>query len=210
MTSEVISYEEIRKIQALERDNRALQELTPDFFLKIKEYISNKEKIINENKDKNNVFSSQAIEKNEYELRNVKRIIEDICSRRRRKIVMQALNNLSARVHNTENMLPEEEDMYNSIINTVNEYTNRFMSKFEAPPSIDIKREEKEEEKGLKKLKFIEDIPAFLWKDGETYGPFNKDDDGSLPLDVGEILIKEGKAIEIKESDDNEDTKGNQ
>ncbi|MCD6575535.1 MAG: DNA replication complex GINS family protein [Nanoarchaeota archaeon] len=208
MADEIISYEEIRRVQALERDNKALQEIDPNFFKRVGEYIKTKEKLIEENKGKDNVFSQQIVEKNEHELKNVRRIIEDICSRRRRKIVMQALNNISAKVHNTENMLPEEEELYNSTIEIVRKYTDAFISKFSAPK--EEVSEVNEEEKSLKKLKFMDAIPAFLWKDGTTYGPYEKEAVAGLPAELGEILIKEGKAIEVKESGENEDTKGNQ
>ena len=203
MADNLISYEEIRRIQAVERDNKSLQELNDTFFDRVREYIKSKERLISENKDKDNIFSKQVVEKNEYELKNVKRIIEDICNRRRRKVVTQALNNLSARVHNTENMLPEEELLYNEVIEIVKKYTSSFVSKFENEHS----EKPITEGKDLKKLKLTDSIPSFLWKDGETYGPLEKDSIVELPSDVGEILIKERKAIEITKRDENEDTK---
>ena len=196
MASDLISYEEIRRVQTQERENKSLQEIDASFFEKVREYIKEKKRLIEENKGKENVFSEQKKKKNEQELRNVKRIIDDICSRRRRKIVTQALNNISAKVHNTENMLPEEELLYNEVIEVVKKYSNSFMSKFkESAGDLD----KKEEGKDLKKLKLMESIPQFLWKDGNKYGPFEKDAVTELPEELGEILINEGKAIEFSD-----------
>jgi DNA replication initiation complex subunit (GINS family) len=190
---ELISYEEIRRVQIKERDNKGLQELDPSFFDKVKEYIKSKKKLIDENKDKDNIFSKQIVEKNQQELRNVEWIIEDICSRRRRKVVTQALNNISARVHNTENMLPEEEQLYNEVIEVVKKYTSLFLDKFKSEISGD-----EPERKDLKKLKIMESLPAFMWKDNKQYGPYEKDEVVELPSQLGEILINEGKAIEME------------
>ncbi len=201
--ADVISYEELRRIQTLERENKVLQDLEPSFFKKVQEYIKTKEKIIEENKNSDNVFSKQIVEKNENELKNIKKIIEDICGRRRRKIILQALNNISARVHNTEHMLPEEEELYNRTIEIIRTYTDSFISKFEKAlesPKPEIEEKSKQEEnKDFKKLKLTDSIPEFLWKDNQKYGPYEKEQEVELPKEVGEILIKEGKAIEINE-----------
>ena len=199
MTSDVISYEELRRVQALERDEKSLQEIENSFFEKVINYIHTKEKIIEENKGSDNIFSEQAIEKNKRELENIKKIIIDICERRRRKIVNQALNNISARVHNTENMLPEEEELYSRTIEFVKEYTDSFLSKFEKKEEeITPKEEQTETGDNFKKLKIVEKMPEFMWKDGKKYGPFELDDIVSVEEEVGEILIKGGKAIEIR------------
>jgi len=188
--TEIISYEELRKLQNLERDNKSLQELSEDFFQKVKSYIKEKEKIIEENKDKDNVFAKQLFEKNTQELKNIKKILEDICSRRRRKVVLQALTNIYAKVHNTENMLPEEEELYNKVIELFKEYTEAFMKKFEE------KQIEKEEEpkESNEKIVVLEDIPEFLWKDGKSYGPFEKNQIVQLPNELKEYFISQGKA----------------
>ncbi len=221
MPNDVISYEELRRVQSLERDEKSLQEIEESFFKKVIKYVKTKEKMIEENKNKNNVFSEQALEKNKHELNNINKIIKDICERRRRKIVNQALNNISARVHNIENMLPEEEELYNKTIDIVKEYTNNFMLNFDFNSLKEEKREnvenreyegkkevsdekiEKEEEsdksdKGYQ-LKVREEIPEFVWKDGKKYGPFKEGEIINIERTIGEILIKGGKAIEISD-----------
>ncbi len=222
MSNDIISYEELRRVQSLERDEKSLQEIEESFFKKVIKYIETKKNMIKENKNKDNVFSEQALEKNKHELININKIIKDICERRRRKIVNQALNNTSARVHNIENMLPEEEELYNKTIEIVKEYTNNFMSNFNSNSSEEKKEtnEEKEEksekreetneekegvheesEKSNNKyqLKVKEQIPEFVWKDGKKYGPFENGETIHIEKTIGEILIKGGKAIEISD-----------
>lgn len=196
--ADLISYEELRRIQNAERNNKALQQLAPDFFVKVKEYTKTKQKLIGENRDRDNTFSKQAYEKAQMELNNITKILDDICSRRQRKIMMQAITNVAARVHNTENMLPEEEEMYNQTITNLKEKRSRFFEKFNADENVELQKTAE----NLKLLRFVDEVPSFIWTDSKTYGPFAKEDIANMPLDVGEILIKQGKAIEIVVGDE--------
>lgn len=189
--SDVISYEELRKVQHNEQDNAELQLLEESFFKKVSEYILSKEKMLAENKDKDNAFSKMNNEQTEKELHNIKKILSDICLRRNKKIVMQAITNLNARIHDTGKMLPYEEKFYNHIMKMMKENQNEFMSEFEEKTEIAAKKPE------AKSVKFIESTPSFVWNDGKTYGPYNPEDTAELPFQIGEILIKEKKAIEF-------------
>lgn len=196
--TDMLSYEEIRRIQNAERDNKALQGIDISFFGRLREYIKTKERALENNHGKDNVFSKQMSEKNEYELKNALRIVDDLKSRRRRKVVLQALNNITARVHNTENMLPEEEKLYNSTIEIIKEYDKEFMSRLEEKEET---KKDKENVDVIQKVKVLEKIPQFAWKDGKVYGPFEEGTNVIVPKGVREILINEGKAIEITLSD---------
>ena len=190
---DVISYEELRKVQNIERDNKELQHLEEDFFKKVREYIESKQKILNENKDKDNTFSRVSIEQIEKELCNIDNILIDLCSRRSKKIILQAITNINSRIHDTEKMLPFEERLYNETIKMLKENTSSFMSCFEDKPEI----QESKPISTAKVIHFLEPTPSFLWNDGKTYGPYNSGDVASVPFQVGEILIKEKKAIEL-------------
>lgn len=199
MPNDVISYEELRRVQSLERDEKSLQEIEESFFKKVIKYVKTKEKMIEENKNKNNVFSEQALEKNKHELNNINKIIKDICERRRRKIVNQALNNISARVHNIENMLPEEEELYNKTIDIVKEYTNNFMLNFDSDSLKEEKREnvenrEYEEKKEVadEKIEKEEELDEKIEQEEEL----DKSDKGyqlKVREEIPEFVWKDGK-----------------
>ena len=194
--ADLISYEELRKVQNAERNNTALQQLEPSFFEKVRAYISTKKKLIRENESKDNTFALQTVEKGKQELKNIEKIIDDICSRRQKKILMQAITNLTARVHNTEMMLSEEEELYNRMIELLKLNSSLFIAKFSEISKNEIM-------KGSRKLKLIritDDVPPFVWTDERTYGPFRKEDVTNMPHDICEILIKQGKATEIVEN----------
>lgn len=196
----LISYEELRKIQTQERENKSIQEINKNFFENVREYIRTKKELIDKNEGKDNAFSKQTYEKASQELTNIYKILEDICARRHRKIIFQALTNISARVHNTENMLQAEEEIYNDVINVLKVERTKFMDNFKVKDKEPV---EMQEGKGdLKMLRITDDVPSFVWTDNNTYGPFAKEDVTNLPNLIAEILIKQGKAIEIRLEDE--------
>lgn len=191
---DTISFEEIRKLQNMERDNKSLQKIEEHFFEKVKEYLREKHKLISDNKHKENVFSKELVEKNEYELHNVNKILADICNRRHRKIILQALTDISARVHNTENMLAEEEELFNSLLEILKANQKNFLKNFDASAE---KEPLKRDTDTLKIVRIIDEVPSFVWKDGNTYGPCKKEDVINLPEEIAELLIKQKKASGI-------------
>ena len=67
-----------------------------------------------------------------------------------------------------------------------------------------IKTEEKELEtkaeelEKTKLIRFIYSVPKFVGRNLEVYGPFEEDDTANLPEEIADILIKKGRAEEIK------------
>ncbi len=49
----------------------------------------------------------------------------------------------------------------------------------------------------IKKAKFLEDIPEFVGPELKTLGPFKKDQQSELPLEIHSVLLKQGKIQEI-------------
>jgi len=48
-----------------------------------------------------------------------------------------------------------------------------------------------------KKVKFLEDIPEFVGPELKTHGPFKKDQQIELPMEIHTVLLKQGKIQEI-------------
>ncbi|MBU4283890.1 MAG: hypothetical protein KJ968_02175, partial [Nanoarchaeota archaeon] len=65
----------------------------------------------------------------------------------------------------------------------------------ETKPEI---KEEAEELEKTKLIRFIYSVPKFLGHHLEVYGPFEEDDTANLPEEIADILIKKGRAEEIK------------
>ncbi len=59
-------------------------------------------------------------------------------------------------------------------------------------------KEKAEEPENTKLVRFIYSVPKFLGHQLEVYGPFEEDDTANLPEEIADILIKKGRAEEIK------------
>ncbi|MBN1644954.1 hypothetical protein JW851_02875 [Candidatus Woesearchaeota archaeon] len=56
----------------------------------------------------------------------------------------------------------------------------------------------KETKRNMKKIKAVQPIEQFIGTELEMYGPYKEDDVAEVPLEIAEILIKKGSAIEIE------------
>jgi hypothetical protein len=83
--------------------------------------------------------------------------------------------------------------MYTHLIKTLKEKRDCFFNKFSENTNVELQKGDE----NLKLVRFVEEVPSFIWTDSKTYGPFAKEDITNMPVDVGEILIKQGKAIQI-------------
>lgn len=71
-------------------------------------------------------------------------------------------------------------------------------------PSIIIQEEEHavsseslEAQPLMKKIKFLQPVPDFIWTDLKEYGPFNIGDQTEIWPEVADLLIKKGQATEV-------------
>jgi len=59
---------------------------------------------------------------------------------------------------------------------------------------------EEQETPANRYVKFKENVPKFLGKELEVYGPFDPEETATLPTELADILIKKGKAEEVREA----------
>ena len=211
---EMITYQELRKIQAKERENSELQELGEDFIEEIVAYVAAKRNALKEVKGKDSVFSKDSASEIEQELRNVLNIIRDIYDRRQRKILSQAMISLrTGSLEDTSKMFKFENEMYDKILTILKSYRSNFFEDIlkrkpkTKPTTETIKKPQdtmvKKPQEEVVLLRITSDVPPFVWRDGETYGPFVGDDVVSMPKGVAEILLNTEKA-KVVEGNQNE------
>ena len=195
---EEITWEEMREIQRNERNSPTLQKIEPNTYKRISEYILERQKIIEEAYKDGSEIGSELAKKAETEMKNAKKILDDLMYRRNEKIVKNAVRAILTGVEDTTNMLEEEEKLYKKVLDALKEF------------KMELNNEEKAEiKKGnedLKLIRMLSDIPQFEFDD-KIYGPFKKEDLANLPKKVAEILINAGKANLV--GDGYEDSKGN-
>ena len=71
-------------------------------------------------------------------------------------------------------------------------------TELETPTKVESKEENSEDETtSLKKVRFINPMPSFVWKDMKVYGPYDKGVEIEIFSEVAELLIRKGRAEEI-------------
>jgi DNA replication initiation complex subunit (GINS family) len=168
---EVISFEYLRKILNEEKKSQNLTKIPDDFYETVRMYIEGKKKLAKEKKD-------------EIELRNIERIVENIFNLRERKIINFAIMAARAGVQ-PSNLTSEERQFFQKVFETLKE-RRIILDKIKSALEGEVKK------KVEILVVFKQDFPAFVGIDGQTYGPFKKGDIAKLPEENRKILASKG------------------
>lgn len=213
-----ITYETIFELLRREKNRDELQKLNESFYKDIQNYILEKNNLIMHHGS--STSSEAEREKTAKQISNTKKMITELFERREKKIIIHALNKVrtASAITDSSAMLNDEKDFFNKLTDTFSEYRRYILNKMiidknlpyspsyptnssneenEINPNKDEARIEKKEKKQTKTLKILSQIPKFMGKELEVYGPFNPDDMASLPTEIADILIKKGRAEEI-------------
>jgi len=174
---EVISFEYLRKILNEEKKSQNLTKIPDDFYETVRMYVEGKKKLAKEKKD-------------EIELRNIERIVENIFNLRERKIINFAIMAARAGVQ-PSNLTSEERQFFQKVFETLKE-RRVILDKIRSALEGEVKKEVEI------LVVFKQDFPAFVGIDGQTYGPFKKGDIAKLPEENRKILVSKGIIEEFK------------
>lgn len=213
---EVVTFEFIRDVHRRERESKSLdlQELPENFFPLVQQWLNEKEKLYETEKNPSILI----------EIENAKKLLREIISQRQRKIVISALHVLRGGTP-PENMLPQEEEFFEKILSLLNEYKSMIeleitgdfvkdkieeikenlgklskeseITKKEPEPKKSMEEKEEEEEKKefkvptvkLIKVRALNNIPRFVDENLNPYGPYKKGEEFELPEELAKILI---------------------
>lgn len=176
----MLTYSKLRNIEQSEKMSSSLTSVGIDFYQEALEYIREIEEKIEEERLKDPASRKLLLLSDE--LRNTKRVLNNIFERREKKIIMAAL--LAARMEKKapENMTREEKIFYESLVELLKENRKKI---FEA------------RKKETLTIRILKDLPQFMGNDMKKYR-LQKEDVISLPVDVAKILIEREAAEEIK------------
>ncbi|MBI2498937.1 hypothetical protein HYV88_01705 [Candidatus Woesearchaeota archaeon] len=196
-----ITYETIYELLRKEKYETELQPLPQTFFNNVIEYLTEKQTILESQKAQDSIFSKES-EKTGKQIQNVKRILKELYEKRENKIIQLALfssrTNLS---HEYKNMLPEEQEFFNSILRLLDSYRTGILDNILdlKLPTLSLPKDIKTENKETSKLiRFIHPVPKFVGEDLKIYGPFSEEDIANIPTRAAQILITKKRAYEIK------------
>jgi len=191
----MITYQEIYDILRKEKYNEALQELPRDFFKELAEYIADKRKLLSRESD--SALFSDTLRMTRKQLDNALSVIKELLAIRERKVLNLAFAAAQTGVtkRDTDNLLEHERDLFEISVKKLEENQKLIKKRLEGV--------EQGEGKDLKNLfiKFKQDIPAFLGPDGQEFGPFKEGEIANLAKEIVDILISDGKAMVIDDTD---------
>ena len=187
----MLNYADIQRIYRTEKNTPLLQKIDDNFYSELSKLISS---VGDEHKE------------------HLLKLADDICDRRKNKIIMQAMRTGS---ESPVNAIPIENDMYDEITGVLVEYavglSNQFRGIEKAAGNVKKRQQpadnplESEERRGETELadnekisvRIIRPLPSFIGSDMVHYGPVNDGDILKLPTDNARILTERGIAEEI-------------
>lgn len=193
-----LTYEKLFDVTRKEKGNEELQKLDATFFEDLISYLNDKREILDKEKQ-NTVFSKSEKEMTRKQLQNIKKLVTELYMRREQKLVNLAIMKSRTNSHliDTSSLLKEEKVLFENMVKLLNDYKTSVLFNILAgkvptqPNKVNINVEEV-------KIEFTNDVPKFVGKELETYGPFMKDQVVSLPSDVASILVNKGRAKKIE------------
>ena len=203
MDKVTVTYDSIFEILVREKSKEELQNLSPEFFKDLVAYVAEKRKAAcNEATD---TFSLEEKERAAKQLQNIKRMMTELYERREKKIMNMSMirSRTGADIIDTAPLMAEEKMLFDAVVAQLDYYRNSILFKLlnAQTTSLDEKPKEPVEiQKDTKLVRFLHDVPKFVGKELEVYGPFVEEDMANLPSEVADILIQKSRAEEVTET----------
>jgi len=176
------SYENIRKIHRMEKENFELVRIDEDFFDSLPEFVLEEKSKLQEIK---NSLDDSIVRK----LNNIKTMLEDIIYLREKKIINKAILKTKNNEDDTKNMTLEEQKIYYKLVNVLYNYQKLAKGPFEG---------EQKEDKKTVKIKILQEVPKFIGTDMQEYGPFAKDEEIEIIEPIAKIFIKKNMGKDLQ------------
>ena len=170
----MLTFEKIRELERLERDNKDLVNLPDNFIEDVSEYLSRKRQSTDER-----------------ELKNIESTLKRLFEHRERKLLEMVIYSAKTDVH-VDNIAKHEKETFEMILSIFRDYRNNILEKMEIveqkPVEIQVKKEVREYFRVKRTLKsFVgPDMKVYQLKENDTI------EKGSLPKMLNDLLIKEG------------------
>ena len=174
-------YNELYKAWKSEITSAETQPLPEDFYQRAEAYIVGMEQE-DASIDEHTVKGRLLLKEKEI----VNRLLRELKEVRLRKFLALAQNGEAI---TDANLTEEERKLAKGLTQSVEDF-----SRDETRPKLSVSEEKVE----LSVLRFLQDIPEIVGTDLRIYGPYKKEDVGSLPNQNAIALVKQGMAKEIE------------
>lgn len=190
-----MTYETLFELVMREKGREELQKLDDTIYSDILAYLGQKKELSK---------SSEMADSNEHlmqQLRNIRRLIKELYERREKKIINLALikSRTGSDAMDLSVLLESESMLFLSLVEKLDTtrsdiigslITDRPRRAVEKPVEMP-----KIEQTARCVVKFLSEVPKFIGKELEVYGPFNKDEVQELPKELADLLIAREKAV---------------
>ncbi len=206
-----ITYETLFELLRIEKNRDDLQGIHSSFFEDVIVYLREKQNILDEGRQKQDLFSAAEREKISTEMANIKKILRELYERREKKIISMAINKSRTRsnIIDTSKLLEEEKRMFDNLVSLMDKYREGIILNLlelrqpHIKEIVEQEQKQKEEaqpvQKDTKLVRFLHPVPKFIGKELESYGPFEEEDMATLPNEIADVLIGKERAEEITE-----------
>ena len=208
----VLTYETLYEMLRKEKSREELQKVDANFHPDVLKYIREKQQAYDDSLAKNDIFSQSERDKLHIQLSNIKKILRDLYDLRERKIINMAINSSRVKTHivDSAHLLSPEQSLFSSIHAVLSTHRTGIVNRmlelrdielmpvvlpvFEAKPAETFVEPA---QSSTKHVKFLDSIEQFVGEELEMYGPYAADDEAELPRELADILIGQGKAVEL-------------
>lgn len=206
----VLTYETLYETLRREKSREELQQLDEGFFRNVLTYLREKQQAYDDNLTKNDIFSQSERDKLHIQLSNIRKILRDLYDIRERKIINMSVNKsrTNSNIIDTANLVVQEQAIFQSLTAVLSQHRSGILHRIielrepDVLPIILPVPEVKNEEipsplpHGMKKIKTVEALEQFYGEELEQYGPYQPNEELTLPEQLADILISQGKAVE--------------
>lgn len=174
-----------------EKDREDLQELEPEFFEQVSEYLYSKKLQLNKSTDSD---FSQDKSKLRNQIHNILKIVKDLYGRRERKIIKLAEHQIrsNSSVIDSSALLPQEKELFDQISKILLTKRENLLKPLLRGDlrSTNVKKE-------TVKIKFLISLPEFVDSSDNVIGPFNEGDEAEIPANIANMLIDRNQAEKL-------------
>lgn len=201
------TYEHLFDVVRRERSREEIQELEEGFYAQANSYIAQQKAHL----QSLDALSTEA-DQLRIQLQNAQRLLKELYDRREKKIMLLALNKArtNSNIIDTQNLLESEKTVFERMVDLLRKYRGAILhaspqapppspapvttpASTPKPPTQSPSAAPEPAEEGTK-VKILSNVPKFMGAEKQTFGPFEKDQEVSLPDRIAQILVRKGRA----------------
>ena len=180
----ILTYEELRKIEQLERNSPELVKISSDFYVLLTDHVALLEKKLEKEQGTNTGSRKASLLMNE--IKNSRRLAESIYGRREKKIMQLALATVRGGEPHLTYLSKREKQFYDMLIDTLKKGRQMILG-----------GEKQQNKTNGTIIRILKELPQFIGGDMKKYS-LREEDVLSVPKEMAKILIGRGVAEEIK------------